>query len=464
MKKYAKIIGFIILTAIALLTGCDRNTQADNNTPYDSFPVVTDGGEFTEPPVESGYETAPETAAETLPAETESPIEEDPAGMRIAYPAVLVGKVGRDAFGWFLTLEEPICVEGGEEKFENVTRVGMPESAKDGIDKSVYLGSIITVEGTFELSTDGKKSVYIVPNTLKMGKCIEKNMALTKLPEAVSSLGEYDEVTPLPEEMQIKLMDGKYAYNPYLLSREALEYCGNGFAEFYVDFIDAYLNYERFCSCPDKRYASILSTVLFYECPIFEADGMYEYLSDYDREEGIITLRYKSDKDEHDRRLSDFTSKINVFLSEADPAASDLERARAAYHALCTRVKYDYDALAKLNKNNAFHAYDSHSGVCITFSNAYVQLLTQIGIRNQIVPGQMVNGEAHVWTLATIDGKNYFFDPTFETSRNNGNGYLFFGMNYIDRTKDGTGYKGMSIGRYVPKDYKDVGIAEYSIK
>jgi hypothetical protein len=54
----------------------------------------------------------------------------------------------------------------------------------------------------------------------------------------------------------------------------------------------------------------------------------------------------------------------------------------------------------------------------------------------------------HAWSIITIDGKDYFCDPTFELSYDKGEGYRFFGMTYAERVADGLGRSGITAGRY----------------
>ena len=59
-----------------------------------------------------------------------------------------------------------------------------------------------------------------------------------------------------------------------------------------------------------------------------------------------------------------------------------------------------------------------------------------------------VDTYGNVCTIITWDGKQYFSDPAFELSYDNGNGYKFYGMGYADRNADGTGAPGIRYGRY----------------
>ena len=63
------------------------------------------------------------------------------------------------------------------------------------------------------------------------------------------------------------------------------------------------------------------------------------------------------------------------------------------------------------------------------------------------MPGQHRRGVVATFR-PTKDGKQYFCDPTYELSYDNGNGYKFFGMSYADRIADVTGLSGIRYGRY----------------
>lgn len=63
--------------------------------------------------------------------------------------------------------------------------------------------------------------------------------------------------------------NNNYIYNPYLLGKEAIKYYGIEFAEFYIKFVDAYLNYETGVDCPNQGFADKLSVIINYESPLF---------------------------------------------------------------------------------------------------------------------------------------------------------------------------------------------------
>ena len=109
---------------------------------------------------------------------------------------------------------------------------------------------------------------------------------------------------------------------------------------------------------------------------------------------------------------------------------------------------YDDSALKNFERKDSYYAYLHNSGVCITFANVYNQLLTQVGIKTTLATCEYTATMGHVWSVVTLDGKQYFCDPTFELSQDNGNGYIYFGMNYSDRIENGVGKDGIRAGKY----------------
>ena len=207
----------------------------------------------------------------------------------------------------------------------------------------------------------------------------------------------------------------------------------------------------------------MLNTVLFYEFPMFSADCTYQYVNDYNKAAGTITLHYSVSESEHKEWIRQFTDAVNGYLQVVDPGESDVQKAKAIYHALCIAIDYDYAAMETREGIDAYNAYVNQSGVCTTFAIAYSQLLTQVGIKSTIASGEAGNNEGHVWTMINVAGINYFCDPTYECGTNDGNGYVYFGLSYADRIQDGTGQNGIFIGKVIGKDVSQVTIADESL-
>ena len=370
--------------------------------------------------------------------------------------AVIVGTVCRDEEGWFLRPEQPLNVEyhyflDNPTRFDELLRIELFDGSTDGIEKLLYLGETVTIEGTFCFYRNFFDRLYMLPYTIHMGKTVQESYAAPELEAPDLALDRYDPSIPLPACMAPVIRDGQYIYNAYMLSEESLELMGNDFAVFYCDFVDAFLNYQTQCPCPSREFAEMLSTIIYFEFPLYGVCAeSFEFFKHYDAGEEKVTIAYKYDQVTHQQKIDEFMASANTFLSTASPAQSEAERAKSIYHELCTRVTYDDSALEEFERKNAFYAYMNHSGVCVTFANVYNQLLTQAGIRATTAQCEYTPTLGHVWSLVTIDGNRYFCDPTFELGCEDGAGYRYFGQTHAQRLADGLGAAGITVGRYYP--------------
>ena len=280
---------------------------------------------------------------------------------------------------------------------------------------------------------------------------MQESYAAPELEAPDVTLNRYDPSMPLPKYMDPMVRDGQFIYNAFMLSQESLELMGNDFAIFYCDFVDAFLNYKTECPCPNKEFAEMLSTIIYFEFPLYDVCAeLFEFVKHYDSKEEKVMIVYKYDQATHQQKMNEFMAAVNTFLSTTSPAQSEAELAKNIYHELCIRVTYDDSALTEFERKNAFYAYMNHSGVCVTFANVYNQLLTQVGIRATTAQCEYTPTMGHLWSLVTIDGNQYFCDPTFELGCEEGAGYRYFGQTYAQRIADGLGSTGITAGRYYP--------------
>ena len=408
-------------------------------------------------PPESPISTEPDqTKQEPIPPDTSEPVPPDPIDISTTGGVVIVGTVGNDENGWFLTPEIPLNVEfhyflDNPTMFEGLTRIELFDPKVDGIEKLTYLGETVTIEGAFKFYRDFFDKLYILPYRINFGKTVAQSHAAPDLAPPDMSESLYDPSKPLPSNMEPSVRDGQFVYNTYMLSRETLELMGNDFAEFYCDFVDAFLNYKTECPCPNEDFAKMLGTVIYYEFPLYDAcASSFEFIKHYDPQKKQVTIEYKYDQVLHQQKIDEFMSAANTFLSTASPDQTEAELAKNIYHELCTRVTYDDSALTKFERKNAYYAYMNKSGVCVTFANVYNQLLTQVGIQATTAQCDYTPTMGHVWSLITVDEKQYFCDPTFELNFDKGAYYRYFGQTYAQRLADGLGANGITAGRYSP--------------
>ena len=207
-------------------------------------------------------------------------------------------------------------------------------------------------------------------------------------------------------------------------------------------------------------------SVMYYEFPLFTADGEYDFQNGYDEDTKTLSWSYKSkSKAEHDKLISDFTMAANSFLKQVKASDSEQLRAQAVYHAFCTSMTYDYEIMTTRERIDAYYAYTLRRGICVTFACAMAQLFAQVGVNATVASGETTSG-GHVWNVVTINGNNYFCDSTFELSFNSGNGFVYFGMTLKDRLNDGSGFSesNMTIGSMNIKSVSEMALSEKTLQ
>ena len=459
MKKITVLLSLLLVAALCFsLCACgtiandDQNEEIPQNTQESNTPPETE-------------EPAPSVPEETTPAISVT----EPIDIETVGGVVIVGTVGVDEAGWHIVPEQPLNITyeyflDNPSVFPAQTRIRMMDPKDDGVDKSVYLGQTVTVSGAFRFVRDDFETLYLRPYTITIGKIVEESYGDSELTAPEGPVDLYDRSEPLPKYLEPQIMDGKYIYNAFMLSEESLQLMGNDFAVFYRDFVDAFLSYRSEVPCPERSYAEMLGSVIYYDFPLFVACAEpYEFFKHYDAETNTIRIAYKYSADEHQKLLFQFLEAADEMLSTVTPHMSDVEKAKNIYHALCTRMVYDYSALEDFDRKESYFAYLHNSGVCITFANVYNQLLTQVGIQTTLATCDYDATMGHAWSVVTLDGKDYFCDPTFELSHDNGSGYIYFGMNYADRISDGTGKDGIRVGKYFTYSVLPEMIAEESL-
>lgn len=467
MNLFKKIISvFVLLCMLAsMLVGCGEqagrfdgdNSHKDIVNDDVNAPGEEDkDGEESVPPFDKP-DVSPDPNVSEQPNVTDQPIppaSAPPIDICTIGGVVVVGEIGMDQDGWYIIPEQPLNVSfeyflDNPSYFEGVTRIDMFDPKDDGVDKMLYLGQTVTISGRFTFYRSSFDQLYLLPYSIAMGKTTEQCYAAPDLQPPDLTQSRYDPTVPLPKYMDSKVENGQYVYNAFMLSTETLELMGNDFVYFYLDFVDAFLNYRDECPCPDEYYAEMLSTVIYCEFPLYNACAEpFEFFKHYDRENSTVSIKYLFDREEHQDVIEQFMAAANELLATTAPDQTERELAQNIYHEICTRMTYDDSALIEISRKESHYAYLYQSGVCVTFANVYCQLLTQVGIDSTLARCDYTPTMGHMWSIVTIDGENYFCDPTFELSFKEGSAYCYFGMNYAMRTEGGLGSNGMYGGRY----------------
>ena len=297
-KKYVAVFVMLVLLC-SCLSGCLKTDVLDpvettlSKEPVQTVPTTetdnTDPSENTTQPTEAeGVDSTEDTA------EPEETVPETPVDINTVGGAVIVGVIGYDEQGWYLQPEQPLNVAyeyflDNPSIFPQQTRIAMFDPKVDGIEKARYLGQTVTMEGTFRFYREDFETLYFAPYTITIGKLVPQSYGAPDLmmPEAPENL--LDPSWPLPKYMDPMIQNGRYIYNAFMLSEESLQLMGNDFADFYVGFVDAFLNYRSEIECPEKRFAEMLSSVIYYDFPLYSACAeTVEYVKHYDRDKNAF--------------------------------------------------------------------------------------------------------------------------------------------------------------------------------
>ena len=377
--------------------------------------------------------------------------------------AVLVGTIKKDNDGWYFMPIQPLNITltyyiDHPEEFKDVIKLRMLEEDDDNFNKTIYNNEIVTVYGEI-LNPRSMGILYLYPYNIKVGKQVKTSYADANITAPKDSFGTMDE-SLLPNKMNSKIVNGKYKYNFYMVSKETLYRFDNDFINFYLEFVDAFLNYETSIKCPKKSYADFLFSILDYQFPVFYADGVYDFSNTYNKNNKTINWSYTSkSKSEHDKLIKNFETEANKFLEGVNESQTEAKKAQTIYHNLSKVITYNYDSLDTLEGNESYNVYVKHLGICRSFAFTYNQLLTQVGIESTLamsIPDGATIG--HTWSVMKINGTYYFADPTYEISYKNGTAYNYYGMGIKLRESTNEYFAdNITIGMYDSKPMKEYG-------
>ncbi|MBQ5973145.1 MAG: transglutaminase domain-containing protein [Oscillospiraceae bacterium] len=236
----------------------------------------------------------------------------------------------------------------------------------------------------------------------------------------------------------------RFELDPYDVSSDAVQLCGEGFLAVWRGLADAYLAYETECYCPDEQTFSALMTLIPSCMPYFSADAVLTYES-FDAEAQTVTIYYTSaSKEEHDAAYSRFCAAAASFVEgcvyEGD---SDFAAAVSVYRSFSSSVRYDLNA----EDVSPYTALTARTGISESFAAAYAYLLRQVGVDANLCGGlSRDRSTVHVWTVMRLGGKWYYADPTYENGETAGAGLSYFGTNDAERAEAGYDPSQFSVG------------------
>ncbi|MDD6284298.1 MAG: transglutaminase domain-containing protein [Firmicutes bacterium] len=190
-----------------------------------------------------------------------------------------------------------------------------------------------------------------------------------------------------------------------------------------------------------------------------------------------------ADSVERAEMAQSLTAAVNEFFAQTDISGrSDYECLLEIYNWICKNIVYDSaaaDSVGDDSQSEYVHSWSVYgalcngTAVCSGYSEAFQYMCRLVGVECISVLGDAVDidgkSEAHQWNAAKIDGKWYYFDPTWDCCDSGALkvSHIYFGMGYDQLLSDHTPYGGpdqltednISFGNFnlfVPTDRADV--------
>ena len=203
--------------------------------------------------------------------------------------------------------------------------------------------------------------------------------------------------------------------------------------------IDAFLAGETSVTLPEGDYGGNPGNDLGYAlnsmCPAFGAVTDYDDYH-FDTETCTVTWAYTQTPEQVREVLAALEQTTAACMGTLRQGDGETARALLLYRALTEQAAYDYDVSGIYDDDPAAYCFRTsgyaalvlHSGICYSFAQALAFLYTQAGLDCAAVMGDGAAGR-HMWLMAAVDGKWYYFDPTWDV----GGGWYYFGITAEDR-------------------------------
>ena len=203
--------------------------------------------------------------------------------------------------------------------------------------------------------------------------------------------------------------------------------------------VDAFLAGETSVTLPEGDYGinpgNDLGYALSSMCPVFGAVTDYDD-GGFDKDAHTVAWAYTRTPEQVRDALAALEQTTAAYMSTLRQGDGETARALLLYHALTEQAAYDYemergggDPTEYQFRTSSYAALVLHSGICHSFAQALAFLYTQAGLDCAAVMGDSVISGLHMWLMAAVDGKWYYFDPTWDV----GGSWYYFGITAEDR-------------------------------
>ncbi len=251
------------------------------------------------------------------------------------------------------------------------------------------------------------------------------------------------------EQIETTKTNNNYRVDYLKISPMIKDNVGKDVTDAAMSVIKAFLNYENSAeiviSSDKYRFLNDMGYVINCTCPLFSAFADYNEMTAYNEETGRVTWDFFVSQDEFQKAVADFTQTAEEYLSVIDKNDSEAMKAILLYYEMIRNAGYDYEILgdayetmdkAEYNlRESSYNVLVNKTGICTNLTQALMFLYTQADLTSGTVLHQGGSG-AHMWSVAEIDGKYYYCDPTWDV----GDGPKTFGITADDRSSWAGGY------------------------
>ena len=172
------------------------------------------------------------------------------------------------------------------------------------------------------------------------------------------------------------------------------------FTKLYSDFVEKY---------PDCFYLSQFDKVA--------------YTSDQNQYIALITFEYICSKSQIDTKIKEFNAAIQKYVDSIDSKWSNIQKVLYVHDRIIMESTYDIVGAENPDKRkpastSAYGVMVNHTGVCESYSLAFLTIMNKVGISCKRVRSEEVGGIGHVWNLVKVNGSWYHIDLTFDDPSN----------------------------------------------
>ncbi|MCR4691474.1 MAG: transglutaminase-like domain-containing protein [Lachnospiraceae bacterium] len=242
--------------------------------------------------------------------------------------------------------------------------------------------------------------------------------------EATESEEECDEANEANAETGENKEKGHFTFKPVVIASIFRDIMGEDMCEAYGNYVEAALKGEtEFAVKSEEAYDWMIGQFPVVCFPVLQEYTESDYGGAY--HDGKATFHFTIPQSEFAEKEAEFEDIVTGILNEnLRDDYSDLEKVLALYEYFCREYSYDFETYAEMSDRyieelSAYRFLTTDHGVCAECAPAFSYLLLQAGVDATTASGICPeNGEGHVWSYVTINGKNYHVDPTYGMGTN----------------------------------------------